>query len=279
MATASDPSTAALSFIPTEPVMRQPRQRILLGVINLSPESMVSDSVVCGTDQLLERAAWLRDNGCALVDLGARSITATAAMIDDTEEQRRLVPALRCLRDEGYRVSVDTWSSHTVRVAIDEGATDINFTGATLEAAALAAVAAAGAALILTYMPYGDAYRMRDAAPVPYRLQSLVDHLRPRVEQARAAGVREVIVDPNLGIIHPSTDDAGKTQLQNSVLWNLDRLRPLQCPILLYAARKPEPLARLLFASNVLFSGADWIRTHHPDMIQALLGAATAEEP
>jgi dihydropteroate synthase len=259
--------------------MNASRPRTLLGVINLSPESMVSDSVVVGTEQLLARAAWLRDHGCAVVDLGARSITSTAAMIDDAEEQRRLVPALRRLRRAGYRVSVDTWSSDTVRVALAEGATDINFTGAAIEPSALAAVAAAGAVLMLTYMPYGDAYRMREAAPVPYRLQGLLDHLGPRVEQARAAGVREVIVDPNLGIIHPSTDDAGKIQLQNSVLWNLGRLRSLGCPILLYAARKPEPLARLLFASNVLFAGADWIRTHHPDIIEALQGAATAEGP
>lgn len=259
--------------------MNPPRPRTLLGVINLSPESMVGDSVVTGTGPLLDRAAWLRDEGCAVIDLGARSITATAAMIDDAEEQRRLVPALRRLRREGYRVSVDTWSSDTVRVALTAGATDVNFTGATIEPSALAAVAAAGATLILTYMPYGDAYRMRDAAPVPYRLQGLLDHLGPRVDEARAAGVREVIVDPNLGIIHPGIDDAGKIQLQNSVLWNLERLRALRCPILIYAARKPEPLARLLFASNVLFSGADWIRTHHPDILRALQGAATAETP
>lgn len=253
--------------------------RTLLGVVNLSPESMVTDSVVVGTGQLLDRAGWLRDHGCSVIDLGARSITATAPVIDDAEEQRRLVPALRCLVGAGYAVSVDTWSSATVHVALAEGATVVNFTGAEIEPAALAAVAAAGATLILTYMPYGDAYRMRDAAPVPYRLQGILDHLGPRVEEVRRAGVREVIVDPNLGIIHPSTDDAGKTQLQNSVLWNLPRLRGLGCPILLYAARKPEPLARLLFASNVLFAGADWIRTHHPDIIEDLLGAATAEAP
>ena len=259
------------------PPMPPPRPPVLLGVVNVSPESMVSDSVVVGTASLLERATWLRDRGCAIIDLGARSITATAPMIDDAEEQRRLVPALRILRREGHRVSVDTWSSDTVRVALAEGATDINFTGQVIDPAALEAVAAADAALILTYMPYGDAYRMRGAAPVPYRLQGLLDHLGPRVEEARAAGVREIVVDPNLGIIHPSVDDVGKTHLQNGVLWNLGRLRVLGCPILLYAARKPEPLARLLFASNVLFSGADWIRTHHPDIILALQGAATAE--
>lgn len=253
--------------------------RTLLGVINLSPESMVSDSVVNGSEQLLERASWLRRHGCAVIDLGARSITPTAAMIDDAEEQRRLVPPLRLLVEQGYRVSVDTWSSETVLLALAEGATTINFTGETLTTEAVRAVAAAGATLILTYMPYGDAYRMRSTDPVPYRLQALLDHLGPRVEQARAAGVSEVIIDPNLGIIHPGTDDIGKTQLQNSVLWNLEVLRRLGCPILLYAARKPERLARILFASNVLFAGADWIRTHHPDMIQELLAASTAEAP
>ena len=44
---------------------------------------MVSDSVVSSTAQLLERAAWLQAHGCASLDLGARSITPTAAMIDD----------------------------------------------------------------------------------------------------------------------------------------------------------------------------------------------------
>jgi hypothetical protein len=97
------------------------------------------------------------------------------------------------------------------------------------------------------------------------------------VEQARAAGVNEVIIDPNLGIIHPATDDYAKVQLQNGVLWNLDRLRVLGCPILLYAARKPERLARILFASNVLYAGPDVIRTHHPDLINQLRQAETIE--
>ena len=250
----------------------------LLGVINLSPESMVSDSVVSGESELLKRAAWLTAHGCSILDLGARSITPTAAMIDDKEEQRRLLLPLRRLRQEGYQVSVDTWSSATVQVVLAEGATHINFTGATISTEALDAVAEARAPLILTYMPYGDAYRMRNAEPVEYRLQGLLEHLGPRVEQARAAGVGEVIIDPNLGIIHPSTDDYRKTQLQNSVLWNLDQLRVLGCPILLYAARKPERLARILFASNVLFAGPDIIRTHHPDMIEALLNNQTTSE-
>jgi dihydropteroate synthase len=244
-----------------------------LGVINLSPESMVSESIATGPAEILQRAAWLAEHGCDIVDLGARSITPTAPRIDDAEEQRRLLPALALLREAGYRVSVDTWSSATALAALQAGADLLNFTGSTLAKDTLDAVAAAGAPLILTYMPYGDAYRMRDAEPVPYRIDGILAHLAPRVAEARAAGVREVVIDPNLGIIHPATDDHEKTQLQNRVLWHLERLRALGCPILLYAARKPERLARILFASNVLEAGADYVRTHHPDILEKLLEA------
>ena len=55
-------------------------------------------------------------------------------------------------------------------------------------------------------------------------------------------------------------------------VWQLDRLRVLGCPILLYAARKPEPLARIMMASAVLHARADYVRTHTPEMIRRLLG-------
>lgn len=245
----------------------------LLGVINLSPESMVTESIALSEAGILERAAWLKAEGCAIIDLGARSITPTAPEISETEEQRRLTGPLRLLVGQGYRVSADTWSSSTALAALADGASVVNFTGSDISAEALAAIAAARASLILTYMPYGDAYRMRGADPIPYRIDSILAQLEPRVRQARSAGVTDVIIDPNLGIIHPSTSDHAKIQLQNRVLWNLHRLRALGCPILLYAARKPEPLARMLFASNVLHAGPDYIRTHHPDMLNQLMAA------
>lgn len=243
----------------------------LMGVINLSPESMVTDSIALSDEEILERAAWLAAQGCSIIDLGARSITPTAPEVSDQEEQRRLIAPLRLLLRNGYRVSVDTWSSGTVVAAVDAGATVINFTGESMSVEALQAIASAHASLILTYMPYGDAYRMRTAAPVPYRISSILAQLGPRVREAAGAGIADIIIDPNLGIIHPSTSDHAKIQLQNRVLWSLERLRALGCPILLYAARKPEPLARMLFASNVLHAGPDYIRTHHPDMLNMLM--------
>ncbi|NBS16790.1 MAG: hypothetical protein EBT06_08575 [Gammaproteobacteria bacterium] len=259
---------------PAMPVATRP---LLLGVINLSPESMVVDSIAQTDSEILERAAWLKAQGCSIIDLGARSITHDAPEVCDSVEQQRLAGPLRLLVENGYRVSVDTWSSDTVLAALSGGASVINFTGATISPVALAAIAKAKATLILTYMPYGDAYHMRQAEPIPYRIKHILDHLAPRVDEARKAGVGEVIIDPNLGIIHPSVGDYGKVELQNGVLWHLYRLRALGCPILLYAARKPEFLGRILFASNVLHANPEYIRTHHPDILNQLMAADTNE--
>ncbi|MCA9511370.1 MAG: dihydropteroate synthase [Myxococcota bacterium] len=250
----------------------------LLGVVNVSPESMVTGSIARSRDEVVARARRLRDAGVAVVDLGGRSITPDAPLVDDDEEQRRLWPALEALVGEGFRVSVDTWSSATGCAAIERGASMVNFTGGEASAALLAAARRAGAALALTYMPYGDAYRMRSAARVPYRIDAIVAHLGPRVARARDAGVERVIVDPNLGILHPDTEDETKIHLQLDVVWNTERLRGLGCPLLYYAARKPERLARIMMASAVLHARPEYVRTHEPETIRKLLAAARESE-
>ncbi len=247
----------------------------ILGVLNLSPESMVEESIAIGPAAVRERAARLARTGADWIDLGGRSITPDVPKINDGEEQRRLGPALDLLKAPGserfhYRVSVDTWSPETAVFGLRRGADGVNYTGRTLPETLLAAVVARKATLFVTFMPYENAYAMREAEPQPVNPQAVLDHLGPKVEAARRAGIENIVIDPNLGIIHPSTDDHQKIHQQLSIVWNLDALRTLECPILLYAARKPENLARIMMASAVLHAGADYIRTHTPEMIWRL---------
>ena len=97
-----------------------------------------------------------------------------------------------------------------------------------------------------------------------------VAHERAQDDPARRAAIAEIAIEPNLGIIHASTDDHAKIHQQLEIVWNLDTIRSLGCPILLYAARKPERLARIMMASAVLHARADYIRTHTPEMIWRL---------
>ncbi len=242
----------------------------LLGVINLSPESLVADSVVHSEAQLLDRAAWLTDHAVELLDVGGRSITPGVPEVDDAEEQARLEPAVRLLAERGYRISVDTWSDETAQQALAWGASFVNYTREELSDTLLEAIGHAGATLCLTYMPSGDAYRMRSARRRPTRMQDVVDFMGPRVERARAAGVEELVLDPNVGILHAGNDDFQKIHLQLHLLDRIDELRSLGCPLMLYAARKPERLARIMMASSVLRARPDYLRTHEPDLIEGL---------
>lgn len=250
----------------------------ILGVLNLSPESMVSESIAEGPEAVAERAAMLVRTGADWIDLGGRSITPDAPVVSDATEQARLAPALAQLTAAdgpaaNARVSVDTWSADTGVFALEHGAHGVNYTGGPLPPKLLDAVAARGATLFVTFMPYADAYAMRTAPPAPTGMTAVLDHLGPKVEAARAAGITEVVVDPNLGIIHPTTDDHAKIHQQLEIVFRLGELRALGCPILLYAARKPERLARIMTASAVLHARADYVRTHTPEMIWRLHGA------
>lgn len=277
-APSTDSQTAPAS--PARPYAPQ-----ILGVLNLSPESMVTESIAIGDDAVRERAAMLVRTGADWIDLGGRSITPDAPMIDDATEQARLFAALAALRRSGsgtgaaigtnepYRVSIDTWSAATGEAALARGADAINYTGGPLPSSLLDAVARRSALLFVTYMPYANAYAMRSAKPAAVGIEAVLEHLGPKVEAARRAGVERLVLDPNVGIIHPSTDDHRKIHQQLDIVWQLDRLRVLGCPILLYAARKPEPLARIMMASAVLHARADYVRTHTPEMIRRLLAA------
>ena len=57
----------------------------------------------------------------------------------------------------------------------------------------------------------------------------------------------------------------------------MEALRSLGAEILLYAARKPERLARIMMAEAVLRAEPDYVRTHHPDMLERLLAARNAD--
>ena len=248
---------------------------VLLGVINLSPESMVKDSIVTGPDAALERARQLRGHGVSILDIDAPEI-------DDASEQARLESVVRRLATEGFRISVDTWSPHTAVRALDWGATLVNYTRREVPDLLLDRIAAAGATLALSYMPWGDAYRMRTADRDPRltspadpsdpadRMDAIVELLAPGVERARAEPPARVMlcVDVQAAV------DYAKAHLQLEVLANLDRLRALGCPLLLYAARKPERLARILFAECVLRARPEYVRTHEPEIIARLLAAA-----
>jgi dihydropteroate synthase len=244
--------------------MRPARRPAIVGVINLSPESNVPGSHAAGLAAVRERAAALCADGADFVELGARSISPDRALIDDAEEWRRLRPALDALVGAGYRVAVDTWSEACATAALAGGACLVNFTGAWPSAELCRAVAVSDAWLCVLYLPYADPYRMRASDPAPYRVADILDRFRALRARARSAGLDRLVLDPNLGIFHPSFDDAAKIAYQVQAMGALPAVARLGCPTLAYLARKSALTSRQLIAAHLAALGVDYVRAHEP---------------
>ena len=258
-----------------EVVRRRPRpEPRLLGVLNLSPESRVTPSVAADEASIGERARHLREAGCEVIELGARSTNPApgSGNLSDAEEIDRLRPALRSLAADGHRVGVETWSAGTALWALDAGAEMLDYTNEDLPDEVCRCAGERGAALVLVNLPYGDPERMRRQSPIERDAGRTVASLSARADAARAAGAGDVYVDPNTGIVHPELDDYRKIELQMQAIEAARRLEETGYPVLINCPRKESLTSRIILSHLLLAIRPSWIRTHDPKIIATLRG-------
>ncbi len=247
--------------------MTQPK---ILGVLNVSPESNIKESIATTREAILERAKYLWDNGTTYIDLGGRSITPTADKISDEMELERVLPVIDLLKGQGCKVSIDTWSAHTAITCLEQGVDMINFTGEILTPEMLKAVAAADVPLVCTYMPYGDAYQMRGRKRQLVTIEAIMTYFRERIALAKQYGVKQIIFDPNLGILPDTLASYERVHFQIHLIRQIPTFQSLGYPVLVYAGRKVDETARHLLNSIVVHHKPEYIRTHTPEIITAL---------
>ena len=100
--------------------------------------------------------------------------------------------------------------------------------------------------------------------------------VREALARARAAGLRRLVLDPNLGIFHPTFDAATKIAYQIQAIAALPAVAALGVPTLAYLARKKELSSRLLIAAQLAAAGVDYVRAHEPAPGAAGMGSAGA---
>ena len=182
--------------------MAPPGRPLVMGVVNLTPDSFFPASRRADPGPAVEAALRLAAEGADLLDLGAASSRPGAAPVPEAEEQARLLPALLALRPRTeLPLTVDTTSAATARLALDAGADGINDITAGLGDPELLPLAARrGCGLVLMHMQ-GAPLTMQDDPRYDDPVAQVRDFLAARVAAARAAGVAgdRIAVDPGLG--------------------------------------------------------------------------------
>jgi dihydropteroate synthase len=206
---------------------------IVMGIVNLDPNSFFSGSRVESIGQCIAKVAQMLADGMAIVDLGAMTSRPGSKVIDADIEAQVLEPYIRGLQEHfpTLPISVDTLHHLTAARCLDLGVHMINdISGGVYDADMYQTVAAYHVPYIAMHMQ-GTPETMQLSPLYQDVVSEVAYSLAVIGKQARDAGIKDVILDPGIGF--------GKTIAHNfQLIKNLDIFSALGFPILLGISRK-----------------------------------------
>jgi len=220
------------SFITCKGKLISMQEPMVMGILNLSPESFYTFTESSQESGLLKQVEYMLANGAAMIDIGAASSKPGAEEISPEEELRRLIPAVQLLLKAFPEliISIDTYRAAVARTALDCGAAIINDITAGEDPAMFATLASFAAPYIMMHKK-GTPAKMQLDPQYEDVVEEVKDFFIHKIHTARRAGVNDIIIDPGFGF--------GKTVEHNYQL--LSALRSfgiLDCPILAGLSRK-----------------------------------------
>ncbi len=243
----------------------------LVGVINLTPDSKCE--VYQTEAEILARVAGLRELGVEIVDLGAKSSTLQGADPPAAEETAKLLTALRLLKREGLRVSIDSWSAEVAERCAEAGADILNDTSGSGADGVIEVAGRFGLPIILNWVTAENPRKRRLVSPDEDLIGAMIPYFKEKIAIARQAGAEDLILDPGMGFLN-TRDDADKTRVQLQVMKRLGEIKALGYPVFTIAPlRDPDnpltPSTMMLFYYT-LKSGADYVRVHRPEFLREM---------
>ena len=206
---------------------------LLMGILNLTPDSFFPGSRVSGIDGMLERAEGMLRDGATFLDVGGMSSRPGAELVSEEEELQRVIPAVEALhaRFPEALISIDTVWASVAREAVEAGACMVNdISAGRLDAAMYETVASLRVPYVLMHMQ-GTPRNMQQDPQYDNVVTTVLDFLIAELGKLRDLGVHDVILDPGFGF--------GKTVAHNySLLKNLSAFHVLEAPLLVGLSRK-----------------------------------------
>jgi dihydropteroate synthase len=212
---------------------------IIVGILNVTPDSFSDGGRFAGVAGALAHAETLLRDGAVVIDVGGESTRpGRTDSVPADEELRRVAPIVEGLvrAHPQLIVSIDTVKSVVAKAALDRGAAIVNdVSGFRFDAAMSRVVADAGAGAILMHSR-GGLLEIASYQHADYGgdiVAGVLGELRERLAAALEAGVPAgaIVLDPGFGF--------SKTVEQNVALFDqLAALQALGRPLLVGPSRK-----------------------------------------
>ena len=239
---------------------------IIMGIINVTPDSFSDGGQFLAEQKALEHARQLAGEGAQILDIGGESTRPGADLVAEREELDRVIPAIRSIAaaNLGQAISIDTYKARVADKALEAGAHIVNDVwGLQREPDIAKAAADHNAPVIINHW---EKERQSDIG-IMEQMKRFFDR---SIEIALKAGVKhnQIILDPGFGFAKDAAENV-------EILARLEQLCDWEYPILIGTSRKrfigsltgrEEPRDRVFgtVASNViaLMKGATIFRVH-----------------
>ncbi len=247
---------------------------VIMGVLNLSPESFYKSSVYDSISKLEHVVSEMIQNGAKILDVGARSTAPWSKKITVKEEINRIIPAIEfvCkIIPENVVISVDTQCKEVAQQTYDI-ASSLNRKMMINDVSNFKTDPSLEEFVIEEKIPV----ILMATRKVPGDLcttEEIIEEFESTIDRIKLKGYNEnhIIIDPGIG--HWVEEKTYKFDLK--IIKNLEKLRTLEKPILVAISRKsfigevlniPDPEKRyngtLSATAIAVYNGAHIVRTH-----------------
>ena len=229
-----------VSPLPVVPNLPQPGRTLVIGVVNVTPDSFSDGGAWFHPAAAITHGLDLVAEGADIIDIGGESTRPGAIRPEVSEELRRVLPVIRELVAAGACVSIDTMRAAVAAPAISAGARLVNdVSGGKADPGMLDLVAESGVPFVCMHWR-GHSEDMQSKASYADVVTEVITELRAQLDTATRLGVApdKLIIDPGFGF--------AKTGEHNwQLLQRLEEFDVLERPMLAGVSRKAF-LGRLL---------------------------------
>jgi dihydropteroate synthase len=206
---------------------------IVMGILNITPDSFFKESRVVEMDQILRKAEQMLRAGATLLDIGGQSTRPGSQRLSAEEECDRVILPIERLSSEFPQafLSVDTYHAQVAEAAVNAGAHMVNdISAGLLDNKMLATVSKLQVPYVIMHMK-GEPETMQKNTTYQNVLKDVIDFLAERKNACQKQGIRQIIIDPGIGF--------SKTIEQNfEIIAKLEAFQELDAPLLLGISRK-----------------------------------------
>lgn len=206
---------------------------IVMGILNITPDSFFEGSRVVEMDQILRKAEQMLRAGATLLDIGGQSTRPGSERLSAEVECDRVILPIERISSEFPQafLSVDTYHAQVAEAAVNAGAHMVNdISAGLLDNKMLATVSKLQVPYVIMHMK-GEPETMQKNTTYQNVLKDVIDFLAERKNACQKQGIRQIIIDPGIGF--------SKTIEQNfEIIAKLEAFQELDAPLLLGISRK-----------------------------------------